>query len=91
MDEPEWQTRKQSIDTKLCSLNLAWQIRRAQADAEQMQLLSLVREPLVKNLSMDEVDCDLTPLRGMRGGKAMAKKVFGDLPRMAELNEAVVA
>ena len=31
MDEPEWQTRKQSIDTKLCSLNLAWQIRRAQA------------------------------------------------------------
>jgi len=45
----------------------------------------------VKNLSMDEEDCDLTLLRGMPGGKAKAKKVFGDLPRMAELNEAVVA
>ncbi|MHB8522635.1 MAG: type I restriction endonuclease subunit R [Limisphaerales bacterium] len=46
---------------------------------EQMQWLSLVREHLVKNLSMDEEDFDLTPLLGMRGGKAKARKVFGDI------------
>ena len=59
---------------------------------EQMQWLSLVREHLVKNLSMDEEDFDLTPLLGMRGGKAKAKRVFGDLTVMiSELNEAVAA
>jgi type I restriction enzyme R subunit len=58
--------------------------------AEQIQWLSLVREHLVKNLSMDEEDFDLTPLLEMRGGKAKARKVFGGLPRIvAELNEAV--
>ena len=57
---------------------------------EQMQWLSLVREHLVKNLSMDEEDFDLTPLLEMRGGKAKAKKVFPDLPRIvSELNAAV--
>lgn len=44
---------------------------------EQMQWLSLVREHLVKNLSMDEEDFDLTPLLEMRGGRAKAKQVFG--------------
>ncbi len=59
---------------------------------EQMQWLSLVREHLVKNLSMDEEDFDLTPLLEMRGGKAKARKVFGDLrPLVAALNEAVAA
>lgn len=60
---------------------------------EQMQWLSLVREHLVKNLSMDEEDFDLTPLLQMRGGKAKARKVFGhalaDLVR--ELNAALAA
>src|SRR6266550_7420885 len=46
---------------------------------EQMQWLSLVREHLVKNLSMDEEDFDLTPLLNMRGGKARALRVFGNL------------
>ena len=56
----------------------------------QMQWLSLVREHLVKNLSMDEEDFDLTPLLEMRGGKAKARKVFSDLPGVvAQLNEAV--
>jgi type I restriction enzyme, R subunit len=59
---------------------------------EQMQWLSLVREHLVKNLSMDEEDFDLTPLLEMRGGKAKARKVFGNLRRIvAELNEVVAA
>lgn len=59
---------------------------------EQMQWLSLVREHLVKNLSMDEEDFDLTPLLEMRGGKAKARKVFGELQTMvAQLNEAVAA
>ncbi len=57
---------------------------------EQMQWLSLVREHLVKNLSMDEEDFDLTPLLEMRGGRAKARKVFPDLPNVvAALNEAV--
>ena len=60
--------------------------------AEQMQWLSLVREHLVKNLSMDEDDFDLTPLLNMRGGKAKARKVFGGLAKIvADLNEAVAA
>ena len=59
---------------------------------EQMQWLSLVREHLVKNLSMDEEDFDLTPLLEMRGGKAKARKVFGDIRQLVgELNEAVAA
>jgi type I restriction enzyme R subunit len=59
---------------------------------EQMQWLSLVREHLVKNLSMDEEDFDLTPLLEMRGGKAKARKVFNDLPSIVvELNAAVAA
>ena len=57
---------------------------------EQMQWLSLVREHLVKNLSMDEEDFDLTPLLEMRGGKVKARKVFGDLTGIvAELNQVV--
>lgn len=61
-----------------------------QLTTEQMQWLSLVREHLVKNLSMDEEDFDLTPLLEMRGGKAKARKVFPHLPSMVvELNEAV--
>jgi type I restriction enzyme R subunit len=59
---------------------------------EQLQWLSLIQEHLVKNLSIDEEDFDLTPLLGMRGGKAKAQKVFADLPGViVELNEALVA
>ena len=59
---------------------------------EQKQWLSLVREHLVRNLSMDEEDFDLTPLLEMRGGKAKVRKVFGDLPSLVSaLNQAVAA
>ena len=59
---------------------------------EQMQWLSLVREHLVKNLSMDEEDFDLTPLLEMRGGKAKARKLFVDLTGfVSELNAGVAA
>ena len=58
---------------------------------EQMQWLSLVREHRVQNLSMDEEDFDLTPLLGMRGGKAKARQFFPDLLLVvASLNRAVV-
>lgn len=59
--------------------------------SEQMQWLSLVREHLVKNLSMDEEDFDLTPLLNMRGGRARARLVFQNSLQtlIAELNEAV--
>ena len=61
-----------------------------QLSPEQLQWLTLVREHLVKNLSMDEEDFNLTPLLEMRGGKAKARKVFGDVQKLVlELNEAV--
>ncbi len=58
---------------------------------EQMQWLSLIREHLVKNLSMDEEDFDLTPLLNMRGGRLKARLVFQNNLQtvIAELNEAV--
>ena len=57
---------------------------------EQMQWLSLIQEHLIKNLSIDEEDFDVMPLLEMRGGKAKARKVFGDLaPLINQFNEAV--
>jgi type I restriction enzyme R subunit len=59
---------------------------------EQMQWLSLVREQLIKNLTIDEDDFDNTPLLHGRGGAAKAKRVFGELNLLvAQLNEAVAA
>lgn len=63
-----------------------------QFTAEQMQWLSLVREHLVTNLTLDEDDFDAAPLLAGRGGKARARRVFTDLPQLVlELNEAVAA
>lgn len=59
---------------------------------EQMQWLSLVREQLIKNLTIDEDDFDNTPLLQGRGGAARARQVFGELNLLvAQLNEAVAA
>jgi len=59
---------------------------------EQMQWLSLVREQLIKNLTIDEDDFDNTPLLQGRGGVARAKQVFGELNLLVmQLNEAVAA
>ena len=59
---------------------------------EQMQWLSLVREQLVKNLTIDEDDFENVPLLQGRGGAAKARKVFGELKILiTELNEAVAA
>jgi len=60
---------------------------------EQMQWLSLVREHLVKNLSIDEEDFDNQPLLSGRGGTAKARKVFqGEFAKLLqELNCAVAA
>ncbi len=59
---------------------------------EQLQWLSLVREQLIKNLTIDEDDFDNTPLLQGRGGMAKAKQVFGELNLLvAQLNEAVAA
>lgn len=60
---------------------------------EQMQWLTLIKEHLVKNLTIDEEDFDLTPLLNMKGGVAKARKVFqGELPELISiLNEAVAA
>jgi type I restriction enzyme, R subunit len=60
--------------------------------AEQLQWLSLIREQLVKNLTIDEDDFDNTPLLQGRGGAARAKRIFGELNCLVrQLNEAVAA
>ena len=59
---------------------------------DQLQWLSLVREQLIKNLTIDEDDFDNTPLLQGRGGVAKAKRVFGELNLLvAQLNEAIAA
>jgi type I restriction enzyme, R subunit len=57
---------------------------------EQKQWLSLIQEHLVKNLSIDEEDFDLTPLLQGRGGKAKARRIFPSLEHLIlDLNRAV--
>jgi type I restriction enzyme R subunit len=60
---------------------------------DQMRWLSLIQEHLVKNLSIDEDDFDLTPLLEMRGGKAKARRVFPDglEPIVQQLNHGIAA
>jgi type I restriction enzyme, R subunit len=60
---------------------------------EQKQWLSLIREQLVKNLSIDEEDFENQPLLSDRGGKAKARKVFqGEFEKLIEqLNWSVAA
>lgn len=60
---------------------------------EQLQWLSLIREHLIKNLCIDEADFDLTPLLGMRGGRAKARQVFKTefQPLIQALNIAIAA
>jgi type I restriction enzyme R subunit len=61
-------------------------------NAEQMQWLSLVREQLIKNLTIDEEDFENAPLLQGRGGAARARQVFGELGLLVtQLNEAVAA
>jgi predicted Rossmann fold flavoprotein len=67
-------------------------IAKSKFTTEQLQWLSLVREQLIKNLTIDEDDFDNTPLLQGRGGSAKAKRVFGKLNLLvAQLNEAVAA
>ncbi len=46
-------------------------------NTEQMQWLSLVREQVIKNLSMDEDDFDLAPLLQGRRGAPKEKFFWG--------------
>ena len=100
MNEAEWLTRRKRIDTKLRSLNPAWQIIpwREGLDVSKLSCHAVtefpteVREQLIKNLTIDEDDFDNTPLLQGRGGAAKAKRVFGELNLLvAQLNEAVAA
>jgi len=64
-----------------------------QFNSEQKQWLSLIQEHLIKNLTIDEEDFDLTPLLQMRGGKAKEGQVFQNQFQsvIALLNSAVAA
>ncbi|MEJ0089164.1 MAG: type I restriction-modification enzyme R subunit C-terminal domain-containing protein [Limisphaerales bacterium] len=64
--------------------------KRHKFTTEQLQWLSLVREQLIKNLTIDEDDFDNTPLLQGRGGVARAKQVFGELNLLVgQLNEMI--
>ncbi|MGA2262857.1 MAG: type I restriction-modification enzyme R subunit C-terminal domain-containing protein, partial [Acidobacteriota bacterium] len=60
---------------------------------EQQNRLSLIREHLVKNLTIEEDDFDVLPIFEQVGGKGKARRVFGDkLPSLIEdLNLAIAA
>jgi len=54
--------------------------------------LSLAREQLIKNLTLDKDDFDNTPLLQEHGGAARAKQFFGESNLLViQLNEAVAA
>ena len=60
---------------------------------EQQQWLTLIREHLVSNLSLDEADFDNQPIFANRGGAARARKLFhNQLPTLIRrINEEVAA
>jgi type I restriction enzyme R subunit len=60
---------------------------------EQGKWISLIREHLIQNLTIEEADFDGMPIFEQYGGKGKARRVFGDrLPSLIEeLNLAVAA
>lgn len=60
---------------------------------EQQKWLSLIREHLIQNLTIEENDFDVLPIFEKFGGKGRAHRVFGDtLPFLIEdLNRAIAA
>ena len=61
--------------------------------AEQLDWISLIREHLIRNLSLSEEDFDLVPLLQNRGGKARARRVFQNAfpSLLSTLNYSVAA
>ena len=62
-------------------------------NSEQNQWLQLIREHLIKNLTLDQEDFDLIPIFEARGGLGKAKKVFGEELEelIAEINYQIAA
>ena len=60
---------------------------------EQLKWISLIREHLVQNLTIEEDDFDVMPIFEQFGGRGKARKVFGDkLPALIEeLNLSIAA
>jgi type I restriction enzyme R subunit len=60
---------------------------------EQQKWISLIREHLVKNLTIEEADFDGMPIFEQFGGMGKARRVFGDkLPSLIEeLNLSIAA
>ncbi|MEJ0089166.1 MAG: type I restriction-modification enzyme R subunit C-terminal domain-containing protein [Limisphaerales bacterium] len=75
---------KHAATTQAPVLNAEERVNRAmealaakhQFTTEQLQWLSLVREQLIKNLTIDADDFDNTPLLSMRGGSSKARQIF---------------
>jgi type I restriction enzyme, R subunit len=60
---------------------------------EQGKWISLIREHLVKNLTIEEADFDVVPIFEQFGGRGKARRIFGDkLPSLIEeLNLSIAA
>jgi type I restriction enzyme R subunit len=67
--------------------------RKLTLSTEQQQWLTLIREHLISNLSLDEADFDNQPIFANRGGAARARKLFRQqLPALIRrINEEVAA
>ena len=60
---------------------------------DQLSWLGLIREHLIENLTIDEKDFEVLPVFFDRGGRAKAKRVFGEQfqPLLQELNLRIAA
>lgn len=92
---------KHAADKQQAILNAEERVNRAVTqileacsfDEDQKKWLNLIREHLVENLTIDETDFEDLPVFHDRGGKAKAKRVFGNQfqPLIQELNRRVAA
>ena len=59
---------------------------------DEIRWLELIREHLIENLTIDIDDFEDMPIFTREGGKSKAKKVFGDLVKLVDkLNELVAS
>ncbi len=81
-------TAEERVDRALAALQT-----KSDFNTEQLQWLQLIREHLVKNLSIELDDFDLMPIFADRGGGRRAEKLFGrNLPTFVrDINEQLAA
>ncbi len=81
-------TNKERVDRAIDNI-----IEATSFDTDQLNWLELIREHLTQNLAIDENDFDDMPVLSNRGGRAKARRVFGERfePLLEELNLRIAA